>query len=636
MAFFIRMKNLSGYLVHAFGRHIVAGTVVSRTSTAVGTEVQSYAVIWLGEGIWNRIVKAYWNGGEFSSDNYHFHKGELSPDMSVATQRTDGSWTQGVDPWIQGGQTFSGTAYVVVKLPTGVTEDDDLSGLKFVCECLLVPDYDNLGRQIDKNGDLLPDGANPEDYFFYSTNPARCMAYTLLFLRGLPATRIDWTKWDEWKQFCDVEIPWVGGNITDHPLYQNNNMLEEDNGGLAKSNSNNLWDSGAATVSAINSGMSGGFSAEISQGYIDIGLTSNNAPRNGNTDFTGLCLQFNPDSSVTIRWNSGASQVGNFSTWTTRDKFGVFWDDTAGWRILKNDVPLNISSFNIPPPTFPLYGGVAAQTEGAEIFSATMNPSGTVTTERTRKRFECGLAFTNQTDIADVINSLLYVSCSTIQDNEGQLIFLPPPMTSSPRASTFDFNASNMTSFEVSRSPRNQKFTHFPARFRNSDSQALKEDTVEIPRDALISSIGRRNPAPEIWLGTITRGQAECVMNYYARLSDLDVSSQISADATSYPVLPSDVVTVTEESVNWELVKFWVISAKDKENNYDERDFGLQLYNDNLCSDTDHTPLPADIINTLPTPASIPTPPLSFNGTVILNAIRWSWLTSVRPEQIGR
>jgi hypothetical protein len=115
-------EEYSGTLALAYASHVVSGHVVMKATEGVGESARTTLIVWLGEGPWNRIVSAYWNGGLIPDSDYHFHNGYLSTSMDVATFGLNpntgmNEWTQGVDPWNSGGQTYSGTAYVVIKLP---------------------------------------------------------------------------------------------------------------------------------------------------------------------------------------------------------------------------------------------------------------------------------------------------------------------------------------------------------------------------------------------------------------------------------------------------------------------------------------------------------------------------------------
>ncbi len=630
-------EEFSGTLALAYGEHVVSGHVIQKVTEGIGDTARTTVIVWLGEGVWNRIKYAYWGGGEIPAEDYHFHNGYISDSMAEATFGTAPSgmeeWTQGVDPWNVGGQTYSGTAYVIIKLPVGITSEDDLGKLKFICECARVANYDGLGRQLDSGDNVVGapnDPPNPA-YFFYSKNPALIMADLLLYRRKLAKTRINWNSWALWRDFCNANITWVGGTIAGRPQFQGlANVTEGIDSSLIKSSgTHHVWDAGAATTGFIADGLTGFYEFDAGTGYAIGGLTNDTSPRT-NADFAlGVQFQEPEDGSrVFLRW--GSSQATLPGTWVTGDRFRVAWE--GEWRVYKNGVPVDISSFGVPAPSFPLYGGFAAYSLGGEILRSTMSPATAPAsgTERIRKRFDCGLAFTGQTDVDTARQAILYVSCSEMQDADGKLVFLPPTMSSAPRTSVFSFDASNILpdTFKTYRLSRDQKPTRLVVKFRDSDSAVLKEDSVVADRDALVSLLGRENPAPEVYVGTMTRGQAQCIANYYIRRnSDLDLYCSFQAYGTSWKALPGDVVDVTEESENWVNVEFEVIDAVDESSidTPDVRGFLCQLFNEATYSDTDQTPLNANVSETIVREIDTPRTPTGYTATQVLNTLIHKW-----------
>jgi hypothetical protein len=610
-------EELQGSLVVAYGTHVVSGHVTKKTTVGSGDSAQSTVVVWLGEGVWQGIRGAYWNGAKLSDSTYHFHHGYLAESMAEAIFE-NGEWNQGVDPWNYGGIPYSGTAYVIVQLPAGVTSEDDLSELKFICDCLRVPDFDDEGNQIDDEGNIVSTINQPlvESAFTYSTNPARCIADLLLVRRGLPRTRINWTAWHEWKLFCDVEIDWIGGEQAGRPAYQNviNATLGVD-GNAFKSGGTNTWDGGVTTVSFIPNGDDGWFSADPGVGFMAAGLSTNTS----NVDRANLKigLQFGGITD-NVRLYLDGVDVADIGTWTASDtyKFSV---DSNAYRILKNDIPIDLSAYTLPVPSGDLYGTVLLQSPTSEVLRSAFRPINSG--RRTRKRFECGLAFPNQTDIQAAADAILLISCSNVQDGDGVLTFVPPTMASAPRTSTFPFNMSNIIegSFKTYRQSRDARPTKVSAKFRNTDVETLREDPVDATRDELVDILGREQPFPEIFLGTMTKGQSECVMNYQIRMqSDLDLYCVLEADGTSWEVLPADVVDVSHDVMGWTNEEFLVIEATDHssiDGQADTRRFLLQKFNPGTYSDEDQTPIEVSITPTIPTSLTAPPQAISLSLT---------------------
>lgn len=630
-------SGFSGTLALAHGQHVVTGHIIQKVTQGTGDSAETTVVVWLGEGPWNRIVGAYWGGGLIDESKYHFHHGYLSTSMDTAVQSLNPAtgmteWNQGVDPWNVGGQTYSGTAYVIIKLPSGITSDDSFDELKFVCECLRVADYDDQGRQLDKDGNVVgtANEAPKPEWFFYSTNPARVMADLLLVRRGLAKSRINWMYWKAWKEFCDVSITWTGGNIPDRPTWQNiTNFTEGANGGLIKgAGSNAAWDAFAFSSSSISAGVNGFIEVDLGDSNnknVLVGLGNNTTGGAAAGDFQ-ISLHFAFNGTVILY--DGPTSRGVISSWVEGDRFrlGV---ENGEWQVLKYGVPVDISGFGIGAPSYPLYAGVQGFNTGSEILRATVSPAGVISSERTRKRFECGLAFANQTDISSAIEAVLYVSCSEMQDGE-QLIFLPPTMESAPRTPVMDFDESIILpdTFKTYRLARELKPTKLAGKFRDADTPTLKEDTASIPRDALVDLLGRENPAPEVYLGTITRGQAECVLNYYMRRQcDLDLYCSFAAAPISWKVQAGDVIRVTKDETDWLNVRFEVIESIDEDSvsNPDTRRFTCQIFNEACYSDTDQSPLSSNVTDLVTNVITPPETPTGFTASFLLNSVVYKW-----------
>lgn len=596
-------EELSGSLALAYGPHVVSGHIIKKTTEGTGESAQSYVVVWLGEGVWNKIRGAYYNGAEIPASDYHFHHGYLADSMNQAFI-LDGEWTQGVDPWNYGGIPYSGTAYVIVKLPQGVTSEDDLSDLKFVCECLRVPDFDAAGNQIDKNGVIVSTIDEPlvESAFFYSTNPALCIADLLLVRRGLSRRRIRWSAWHEWKEFCGFEIDWVGGEQAGRPAYDNiTNVIQGVDGNVVKAYGSLAgWDGWVTTVSNIPAGQDGWFSVDPSAGTFLAGL----APISSNPDVPAnvpLFLRFQANHFLYIQ--QGESILTMIPAgWNADDTFKIAVENGA-YKLYKNDQPFR-TDLTLPPVVGDQRGVAMFFDAQSEIMRAAFRPINSG--RRTRPRFECGLAFPTQTDINAAMEAILLVSASDVQDADGELVFLPPTTEAAPRESVFDFNMSNITegTFKTYRLSRDARPTKIPAKFRNVDVATLREDPADATRDELVDIIGHEQPFPEIYLGSMTKGQAECVLNYQIRIhSDLDLYCSFEADGTSWKVIPGDVATISHDVPGWSNELFMCIEATDLpsvEGEADRRRFLFQKFHPGTYSDTDHTPIQVNITPTIP------------------------------------
>jgi hypothetical protein len=615
-------EELSGALALAYGPHVVSGHVVKKTTVGTGDSAQTTVVVWLGEGVWNRIRGAYWGGAEIPTSDYHFHHGYLAESLAEATF-TNGEWTQGVDPWNYGGIPYSGTAYVIVRLPQGVTKDDDFSKLKFICECLRVPDFDTYGNQIDSNGNVVSpnDGTTPlnEAYFTYSTNPARAMTDLLLVRRGLKRSRINWPAWYLWKQFSDVSVPWVGGEQAGRPTYTEVQNVVVGLEGYARKAWGMLhaWDGHLATAARMSAGVDGYFEVDPGKGTMLVGLSgvqAHTAPSD-----VEIFLRFQADGTLYLQNGETILSTQAFG-WTANDRFKIAREGGV-YHLYKNGSPI-FTGVTLPTPSAELYGVAMFFDQDAEIIRSAFKPINSG--QRERKRFECGLAFPDKTDIAAAMEAILLISCSNVQgDDEGRLVFLPPSMASAPRLPSFVFNMSNIRegTFKTYRTPREQKYTKFSATFRNSDTINLKEEPVEVTRDDMVDILGYENPYPEIYLGTMTKAQAKAVMNYQARvINDLDLFAAFEADGRSWPVLPGDISEVHHDVPGWggdNPPQFIMLNADDLPSidaTADVRKFIGQIFDPSVYSDDDNqTPLGSNVIPIIPNVLIGPPPAVNIN-----------------------
>ncbi len=175
----------SGTLAVAYGKHVFKGTLILNKRTT-GPPATSVVFAALGEGVWDSCVALYYAGEAIDGANFHFHPGTLSPGT--------GDGTQGVDSFHSSGLTYSRTAYVAVSLPEKYAAEDRPDKLIGIYQCLKVPNYDFAGNRTD-NGS-------------YSANPARCAAHAIIDRSLFPASRVNWSSWVDFRDFCDVTLSW--------------------------------------------------------------------------------------------------------------------------------------------------------------------------------------------------------------------------------------------------------------------------------------------------------------------------------------------------------------------------------------------------------------------------------------------
>lgn len=177
-------------LTQAWGKHPVTGHL-----GYVDAE-NGRLLHWLGEGVWNRVLKAEYEGYELSvldDAQVRFRPG--TPEQSAITD------------WFPDALAYSGTVVLAVDLPADAPDASEQPGkLKAVCETGLVPDYNERGTYLGES---------------YSANPARVFADGFR-KRGLTRL-IDFKSWVAWRDACDVALTWsFNGNTYTTPRFEAN------------------------------------------------------------------------------------------------------------------------------------------------------------------------------------------------------------------------------------------------------------------------------------------------------------------------------------------------------------------------------------------------------------------------------
>lgn len=179
----------------AHGLHPVKGYRLNKRVELAGNNKEVYVRMGLGLDEWDACLGLYYNGNQIAAEDFVFHAG--GP-VDVA------------DAFFPG-ETYPGAAYVNVRLRGAFAEDEDPENIEGIYRTLKIADYNGAGQQIDENGDPLPVGAMPRDYYFYSANPARQMVDLILRWGLRKATTIDWPEWADWKADCAEQIEWDDG-----------------------------------------------------------------------------------------------------------------------------------------------------------------------------------------------------------------------------------------------------------------------------------------------------------------------------------------------------------------------------------------------------------------------------------------
>lgn len=150
-----------------------------------------------------------------------------------------------------------------------------------------------------------------------------------------------------------------------NPTYQNlANVTAGANGAITKTSGGSDWNAGASHNVSISSGQDAFYEFTVGTGYATAGFTLDSSPTSGNTDFL-FALQWNPDGSISIKYNSTAV-LGGITTWVTGDTFRLELR-SGRFRVYKGSAEIVPDNFIFPSPSYPLYMGIAMQFIGAGV-----------------------------------------------------------------------------------------------------------------------------------------------------------------------------------------------------------------------------------------------------------------------------
>lgn len=140
------------------------------------------------------------------------------------------------------------------------------------------------------------------------------------------------------------------------------NCTQGAGGEFLKTGGGNAWNAGGSHNTSITSG-DAFFKFTVGAGYAGAGFSSSSTIRNSNTDFL-IAVQWNPDGSVTLRYNGTLLEAG-ITTWATGDQFHLEIRN-GRFRIYKGAAEI-VPEVALPTPTYPLYAGVAIQNVGSGV-----------------------------------------------------------------------------------------------------------------------------------------------------------------------------------------------------------------------------------------------------------------------------
>jgi hypothetical protein len=228
------------------------------------------------------------------------------------------------------------------------------------------------------------------------------------------------------------------------------------------------------------------------------------------------------------------------------------------------------------------------------------------TTTRSIPRFECHIAFTEDANLADALDSICATCASHWQDDGELITFLPPlrwPLGDEyPPAHHFTESNIVAGSFSLAPTDIRTRPNEFVARFRNLDDPYLQETSVEIRRDELIKKVGKIRS--ERKFANMTISQAQRLLAYQARVeADNPYICSLKGNGSAMHVLPGDYVQVTHPIPGWNAQRCLVLetSIESAEKSADEIAFTLQKDEGQFYSDNVHTPIQISLVPFSPT-----------------------------------
>ncbi len=480
------------------------------------------ANIYRGAG-WQGIKKLYYGGEEINSSNYHFHSGGPS---------------DAPDAYFPEDKAHPEAAYYSAELPDGMGEEDRPDRMIGIFETLKVPNFNGAGQQIDSNGDPLPGGANPYDYYFYSASPARVVMDLRDRARRSPLT-VNYPAWVDWRDYCAESINWDDGALTPHQV-----SLEASAGGSLAPGT--YW----VRIATLK----GGDVSSASKDRASDGITTASVViSGGNLQFTVTWASQLARGATGYRVYVGTSEDG-------QDKFFTVSDGATNFLLVST---LSGASTGTPP-------NIATGSLLRQI-----------------PRFLAMPFFVPPFDFSTSLDRIAEITCMDFHYANGKQVFLTPEI----RGSVFELNLSRANTFRTWQVDRRQKPNMIIGVYRDLDDEFLSEaEPVVVTRPALQAVEG--DNALTINFGTAYRSQVERGCHYWARrLIDSDQMLEIFGSPKTYHVLPGDVVDVTHDVPNWSNVEFMIEEKEEQEDTKAGYQLRGRIYGA-WYSDTDTAPLP--------------------------------------------
>lgn len=540
----------------AYNYQPVRGMAIKHEEITLSQSIQRIKQNALAEGTWDGVEKLWADAFEITPDNYQFHPG---------------TETDEADEFFPSEERHPWTAWISAKCPAGLSADQ-AEKLFGIYRTLRVANYDGAGVQIDSAGNPIG-GGDPRNYYFFYPNPANCAVDQLTRWGQRESSLINYPAFVDWRDYNDELINWDDARYTPRNL-----SLTPTTGG----------------------------SLSLGTYYVRVATVKS-------SDVSSASLQTieTKASSITLTGGENAFQVN----WLLKD---TITDHTA-FRVYIGTTPgVWLGYFTVSNPA--LRALIVTTTAGVTAG----NPPDVSTSGMMRqiKRFECGLFFVPPYDLATALDRICQISCADWQWSglgtetyrNDKVRFLSPA-TRTP-VFTLDLSQTAPGSFKTWAIDRRNRYNQIIGNFRDRDDEFLAEGAPVVMNREQMQIDDRQVKTFTIDFGTAYRSQVQRGVSFWARmLCDMDQAAHLKGSFKTYPVLPADVVNVTNDTADWTDVQFIVTKKQESVETNPGDPLSLRLYTPGMYSDSDWTPLPRNLPATRFDPTSAP--PVATNLVLI-------------------
>lgn len=446
--------------------------------------------------------------------------------------------TQGIDLDWQQDHNHSNTAWISLECPNGSevgipdinTKENPPTGFSGIFKCQQGEIYDDTGSVVS-SGQFL-------------TNPADVIGFGCKEIRGFAASRIDWDSLDTLRSQCNATVT---PNFTTLPegVGLTGSYYDGSSFGTLKSKRVDpvlQYDTstGAPALDITATSFSVRWEGKIRfkySGTYTLYLTHNDG---------GKLWIDNLSTPIIDQWASTGTHSGVFTA--VADQFydiKVEWNNAAGDSQLMLEWQMGTTQARQVIPQDRLYPKNEAE-----------------------KRFESHVAFVQDTNFDEFLRAVLFTCNGGWHDADGKLKFF----CIDELDTSFDFDETNIKKNTFKFYPRysQAELMELPNRFiadgRDLNSRYLEKFDPPLYYDlADLQNIAGRIIEETVTVGNSTRWQGLANLAHYAKFKTSLLVAEFEGIASTYPVLPGDLVTVTHSIPGWDEKQFLVIEATDKQ-----------------------------------------------------------------------